>query len=104
MIRGFRFVSQLRLKERTMATVVQAGNAKSQAHVATVPLVPNLLLGTMVPPGNYRFFVTISSALAGPSGGHIVGFTVGGPGNRFLVSFDVWTDEAIAAFSWMVVE
>lgn len=86
-----------------MHAILQAGNAQTQNHTATVALTPNLQIPGF-PPGNYKFFACTSSALAGPAGAHIVGFGMGGAGNKFITSFEVWTDELVSAFSWMVVE
>ena len=57
-----------------------------------------------LPPGDYKFFVCSSSALAAPASAHIVGFDMGGAGNHFITSFEIWTDEAISEVTWMVVK
>lgn len=86
-----------------MNAILQAGNSKSQNHRATITLTPNLKVQGL-PPGNYKFFVCTSSALAGPAGAHVNGFNMGGMGNKFITAFEVWTDEAISDFSWMIVK
>ena len=86
-----------------MHKILQAGNSQSTNHRATIALAPNLNIQGP-PPGKYKFFASTSSALAGPASAHIVGFNIGGAGNKFITAFEVWTDEAISQFSWMVVE
>ena len=86
-----------------MPRILQAGNGQSNNHIATIALNPTLNTPS-VPPGRYKFFVCTATALAGPAGGHIAGFNMGGAGNHFITAFEVWTDEAISDFAWMVVE
>ena len=84
-----------------MHKILQAGNSKS-SHGATIALTPNLKVQSLAP-GDFQFFAFTSSALAAPAGAHISGFHMGGAGNKFITAFDVWTDEAISQFAWMVV-
>ena len=86
-----------------MPNILQAGNSKSANHIATIALTPHLNVPQGPPPGQYKFFATTETALAGPAGAHIAGFNMGGAGNKFITAFEVWTDEAISEFSWMVV-
>jgi hypothetical protein len=87
-----------------MPKILQAGNGQSQNHRATIALNPNLNLPQGPPPGNYMFLACAARALAGPMGVHINGFSMGGAGNKFITDFEVWTDEAISQFSWIVVK
>jgi hypothetical protein len=86
-----------------MHEILQAGNSQSQNHIAKIALTPHLQVQAL-PPGDYKFFACTGSALAGPAGAHIVGFDMGGSGNHFIMSFEIWTDEAISEVAWMVVK
>jgi hypothetical protein len=86
-----------------MHKILLAGNGRSNNHRAPIALNPNLKVPGP-PPGNYKFFAFTLSALAGPAGAHLVGFSMGGVGNKFITAFEIWTDEAISEFSWIVVE
>ena len=65
-----------------MHEILQAGNSQSQNHIAKVALTPHLQVPGL-PPGDYKFFVCSSSALAAPASAHIVGFDMGGADNHF---------------------
>ena len=86
-----------------MHEILQAGNSQSQNHIAKVALTPHLQVPGL-PPGDYKFFVCSNSALAAQASAHIVGFDMGGAGNHFITSFEIWTDEAISEVTWMVVK
>jgi hypothetical protein len=62
--------------------ILQAGNSQSQNHIAKVALTPHLQMPGL-PPGDYKFSVCSSSALAAPASAHIVGFDMGGADNHF---------------------
>ena len=83
-----------------MPHILQAGNGQSQNHRATIVLIPHLIPG--FPPGNYKFFVSTTGSVRGPSGAHIFGINLGAGGD--ITGFEVWTDEEVSQFSWMVVE
>jgi hypothetical protein len=84
-----------------MLEILQAGNAKSTAHLATIPITPLEVDG--LPPGRFMFFVTTASGIGAPAGGHMQGFNMGGANNRFITGIIIWTDEAISDLAWMVV-
>jgi hypothetical protein len=81
-----------------MSRIVRAGNAKTVDHRGKVTF-PRPLQGM---PSKYAILVTAAGAILAPSGAHVVGYDLDARNN--LKAFEVYTDEVIADFSWIVVQ
>jgi hypothetical protein len=85
-----------------MNTIVYAGNGKTKNNRATITF-SSPLKGTHT---DYAFLVSVAiGALGVPQGGHVCGYGMAPVGKvQYLASFDVYTDQPIADFSWIVVK
>ncbi|MBZ5578503.1 MAG: hypothetical protein LAP40_18230 [Acidobacteriia bacterium] len=82
-----------------MNTIIKAGNAKTSGHRGKVTF-PKPLKGL---PSKYAFLATAASALLGQSGAHVISYDLDAT-NKNMKAFEVYTDEEIADFSWVVVQ
>jgi hypothetical protein len=80
-----------------MNRIVRSGNATTNNHRGTVTFTPSL----KGMPSEYAILITASGAALAESGAHVIGYELDAENN--LKGFEVYTDEAIGDFSWIVV-
>ena len=81
-----------------MSTIAAAGNGQTTKHRGTVTFkqpLPGF-------PSKYAVLATAQGAILAPVGAHVIGFELDSKNN--FKAFEVFTDEAIATFSWIVVK
>jgi hypothetical protein len=83
-----------------MNTIVRAGNGQSDNNRATIRLRPPLL----GPHTNYAFLVSASlGPLNLPHGAYVCGYDMDQTLQN-VAAFEVYTEQAIAQFAWIVVQ
>jgi hypothetical protein len=82
-----------------MNKILHAGNAQSNNHRAKVTFNPPLH-GDHT---KYAFLVTAGGAILAPAGAHVIAFDMD-PTNLNVAAFEVYTDQAITQFAWIVVQ
>src|SRR5262245_1975257 len=81
-----------------MNRIIRSGNAATNNHRGTVTLAPSL----RGMPSEYAVLVTATGAALAKRGAHVTGYDLDAENN--LKAFEVYTDEAIGDFSWIVVQ
>src|SRR5215472_9898957 len=81
-----------------MNRVVESGNATTNDHRGTVTFTPSLK-GMA---SEYAVLVTAAGAVLAERGAHVIGYELDADNN--FKGFEVYTDEAIGDFSWIVVQ
>jgi len=85
-----------------MDNIVYAGNGITNNQRVNITF-SKPLKGTQA---NYAILVSVAiGALGVPQGGHVCGYAMAPVGNvQYLAGFEVYTDQPIANFSWIVVQ